>query len=77
MSPEHTLRVLYHKDSGEITFYQYMHAWFPWYKKIWTMIKYIFGYYHGYGHYDCTLLKLRDYNKMKKLLDKSEKEQQK
>ena len=47
---------------------------YPWYKRIWYAIKYVFGYKSRYGDWDTILLKENDLVRLRNLLDEAIKE---
>lgn len=72
-SDEHTLRFALDEDHGDIFAGVFLHNWEPFYKRVWIAIKYIFGYKCRYGHWDTFMMKSEDYNRLRALLDASEK----
>lgn len=62
-TPEHTVRFARDEDCTYITFFL---EGGPWYKRVVTGLKYIFGYKCRYGHFDEVVL--RD-DKVKKLVE--------
>ena len=69
-SPEHTLRFVYDPDYNELYTEVLLSQYRNIFKRIWTAIKYIFGYECRYGHFDCWMLKVEDCNGIKDLLNK-------
>lgn len=51
-SPEHTFKISFDKEEGELYLQVFLTTWEPWYKRIWPAVKYIFGYKCKYGHFD-------------------------
>jgi hypothetical protein len=72
---EHDLRVVYDPHDGHIIFeVQLNPSWRPWYQRIWTALRYVFGsrVQCKYGAYDCTILRRQDYHVLRELMYKSE-----
>ena len=69
----HVLRFTLDLEEGDIWTENHLRHTNPWYKRIWLAIKYIFGYQSKYGAFDCVTLEPPDYDRLRKLLDKSEK----
>jgi hypothetical protein len=71
---EHTLRFTLDPEDGELYTEVYLgHATDSFFRRMWIAIKYIFGWQSKYGAFDCTLLKVEDYSKLRALLEQSEK----
>lgn len=68
----HDIRFTFDPHDGDIWLDVNLVAVDPWYKRILTAIKYVFGKDRAYGDYDCTLLRIEDYAKLRTLFDKSE-----
>lgn len=82
ISCEHTLRFMYFEEELETekhisqTANLYLTIQldkYPWYKRIWMGIKYIFGYRCKYGYYNEWIMHPDDIPRLKALLDKFEK----
>jgi hypothetical protein len=69
---DHTLRFILDPNDGTLFTEIHLRPQI-WYERIWKGIKYIFGYPCKYGYWDCTHLKHSEYDKLRNLLDKSEK----
>jgi hypothetical protein len=76
-SDEHTLRFILDLDKREtknpdpmIYTNVYLNNWEHWYKRVWTAIKYVFGYKCKYGHWDCFILRYEDADRMIAMLTK-------
>jgi len=67
-SAEHTLRFVIDEEDVYTEVHLTTKAW---YKRIWTAIKYIFGFASRYGCYDCTLIKPEDYDRFIDLFTKA------
>jgi len=71
-SPEH--RLVFTCDIGdefsEIWTEVYLHTYENIFKKIWTAIKYVFGYKCQWGHFDCFVLQEKDARRLRDMLDK-------
>lgn len=71
-SVEHTLRFVLDlsPDDPGIHTEVYLGA-YPWgWKRIWTGLRYIFGYKTQYGAWDCFLLKPEDAPRLRAMLDR-------
>lgn len=66
---EHTLRFTLDKKDHEIYTSVFLNDWMPLYKKIWTAIKYVFGYKCRYGHWDCWIMQAEDAKRLRDMLD--------
>ena len=70
-SDEHILRYTYYQDDEweelytHIALHQYRNFW----KRLWTGIKYIFGYESRYGHWDCVSLTKKDAIRLRDFLN--------
>ena len=72
---EHTLRFVYDKDEKEIYTSIFLNNYHKWYERVWSGLKYIFGYKCKYGHWDCWIMRNEDLNKMKAMIKKFEDDQ--
>jgi len=70
---EHTLRFVYVPEYGDLNTEVYLRQYRRWYKRLWLAIKYVFGYQSKYGAFDCTMLQREEYDKLRDLLNRSEK----
>lgn len=71
-SEEHTIRLAIDEEDGHIYTSVFLNDWERWYKRLWKAIKYLFGYKCKYGHFDCTMLRPEDYDRIRNLLTLSE-----
>lgn len=71
-SPEHTLHIEYDPDVDTIAFNMHLNQYRNIFKRIWTAIKYVFGYKCKYGHWDVFELKREDIPKFKEILESLE-----
>ena len=57
-SNEHRLVFTLDPEDEEFPIYvsTFLHSYYPWYKRIWVAIKYVFGYRSRYGHFDSMIL---------------------
>ena len=67
----HVIRFSLDHEDGSLWLEAHMCLWLPWYRRVWHAIRYVFGYPRLYGHYDITLLRNEDYDRLKALLDRS------
>ncbi len=70
---DHNVRFEVDNEIGTISISVPLNHWLPWWKRIWLAIKYVFGKTQRYGHYDTIQLNPNDYEKIKTILDQSEK----
>lgn len=68
----HTFRVTLDPQDGDVYIDVRMNYWEPWYKRIWNAVKYVFKKDTAYGHYDVTLLREEDYDRIRDILKRSE-----
>jgi hypothetical protein len=59
-SSEHTLRFDYDPIDGELYTTAYLHAYRPWYQRLWLAVKYVFGRNRNFGDFDCWSLNPSD-----------------
>lgn len=68
----HAIRLTLDPRDGEIWLDIRLNYCDPWYKRILTAIKYVFKRPVAYGHYDVTMLKEEDYDRIRDMLKRSE-----
>ena len=71
-SIEHTLIATYDEQEDLepwVSLSVHLKQYFPWYKRIWVAIKYIFGHQSNYGAFDEFIFKKEDVNKLQKIVD--------
>ena len=67
----HTIRFNLDED-GEIYMETRLFMCVPWWKRVWLAIGYVFGSpTRRFGHYDCTLLREEDYERLMKMFVQS------
>lgn len=72
---EHTLRFkLDTHDPNDVELYTsvFLNQYRGFFKRLWIAVKYLFGYKCKYGHWDCTMIKLEDADRLIKLLESYE-----
>jgi len=70
-SDEHTLRFTLSLDDPAYIYTSVFLGSYPWgWRRIWTGIKYLFGYKCKYGHWDCFMLRPEDAARLRSLLDR-------
>lgn len=67
-SAEHTIRFVEDKNENEISVEIQLSQYMNVFQRIWNSIKYICGYKCKYGHWDVTLIKNEDRERIIKLL---------
>lgn len=68
----HTFRVTLDPQDGDVYIDVRMNYWEPWYKRVWNAVKYVFKRDVAYGHYDVTMLREEDYDRLRDILRRSE-----
>ena len=71
-TPEHTIRFIYEEDVHikDTVYLCVFLQHFPFFKRIWIAIKYIFGYKCIYGHFDEAVLNKEGIDKLRNFLEK-------
>jgi hypothetical protein len=59
-SAEHTLRFDYDPADGELYTTVFLHAYRPWYQRVWLAVKYVIGRNRRYGDFDCFTMDPQD-----------------
>jgi len=70
MSNEHTLRFSLDAFDTELYVSVFLNQHRSFFGKLWTAVKYIYGYKCKDGHWDCTMLKVEDADRLIALLQK-------
>lgn len=73
ISDEHTLKFkLDAHDPTDVELYTsvFLNQYRGFFSRLWVAIKYVFGYKCKYGHWDCTILRLEDADRLIALLQK-------
>lgn len=65
---EHLLRFVLDNDEHTIYTSMFMNQYRPWYRRIGTAFKYIFGAKCRYGHWDCWTLQKEDVGRLKGMI---------
>lgn len=68
----HVVRLSFDPNDGDIHLEVRLGHVFPWYKRAWLALKYVLGRDVAYGHYDETLLREEDYDRLRDLMRQSE-----
>ena len=71
-SLEHQLVFWYDEESGELYCEPHLVTHRGFLKRLWTGLKYAFGYKSRYGQWDSTIFKEEDLQQLKDYLDKGE-----
>ena len=71
-SSEHTLKFVFDEEYGDLTTEIFLNDYRNVFKRIWTAVKYVFGYKCRYGHWDCWIMLPEDASAMRDLLDRFE-----
>ncbi len=69
---DHVIRVSLDPDDGDLYIDVRLNSYIAWYKRVWAALKYVFKVDVAFGHYDCTLIKDEDYDRLRDLLKRSE-----
>jgi hypothetical protein len=67
-SSEHAIVFVLDKENKELWLEIHLNTYLPWWKRVWSAIKYIFGYKSEYGHFDCWMMRPDDANKIIELM---------
>ena len=67
----HVFRFVLDERDGDLWLEVQLNLWRPWYKRLWSAIRFVFGRPEAYGHFDTTHLREEDYVKLHALLDRS------
>ena len=71
--PEHTLRFCYDPSDGELWLGAYVSSnYLGFFRRLWRGIKYVFGGYSKYGHFDTMLFRPEDIPRLQALLGKAQ-----
>ncbi len=68
-SDEHTLKFTLDEEQPEVYTSVFLYS-DSWLQRLWTAVKYVFGYKCKYGHFDCFLMREEDADRMISLLHK-------
>lgn len=67
---EHTLRFkLDTHDPVGLYLSVFLNQYRGFFGRVWIAVKYLFGYKCRYGHWDCTMIKLKDADRLIRLLE--------
>lgn len=70
-SDEHAIRFLYDPEDGSITVSTFLgHAGAGFFGRLWKAAKYVCGYRCKYGHFDSTILRAEDKERLVALLSR-------
>ncbi len=72
-SDEHTLKFTFDKENKELYTSVFLFNYEPIWKRIWTAIKYVFGYKSKYGDWDSFSMRIEDADKLIGLLEEFKK----
>lgn len=67
----HTFRFTLDPSDGELWLDVRLNRYEPWYRRVWIAVRYVFKRPEAYGHYDITMLREEDYDRISKLFDVS------
>jgi hypothetical protein len=70
-SDEHVFSFVFDPEDGELILSTYLHQYQGFFKRIWTAVKYVFGYKSKYGHWDTTLLDAESIERLRDLCQRS------
>ena len=68
----HTIRFSHSPCDGEVWLEMHLNYYDRWWKRVWNALKYVFKRDVAYGHYDVTMLREEDYDRIRDLLKQSE-----
>ena len=69
-SPEHTLRFVYDPQDNEIYTEVFLCQYRNPFQRIWTALKYVFGFKCKFGHWDCWLMQDEDCKRLVELVNR-------
>lgn len=67
----HIFRFVLDETDGEIWLEVNLNVWTPWYARVWHAIRFVFGFKQAYGHFDVTMLRPEDHDRLHALLYKA------
>ncbi len=68
----HVVRFTLDPSDGEVWLDVRLNHYDPWWKRVWNAVRYVFKRDVAYGHYDVTMLREEDYDRLRDLLKRSE-----
>lgn len=68
----HTVRFTLDPSDGELWLDVHLNYCDPWWKRILNVVKYVFKRPAAYGHYDVTMIREEDYDRIRDLLKRCE-----
>ena len=69
-STEHTLRFMWDDEDNSIYTEVFLNQYHNFFQRLWTAVKYVFGYKCQYGHFDCFIMQPKDTARLRQMLDK-------
>lgn len=69
---EHVLRFTLNTEDREIFTSVFLDDKFPWYRRLWSALRYLFGCKCEYGHFGTWLMEEEDVGRFKEMLTKFE-----
>lgn len=69
---EHVLKFTLDIEDREIYTSVFLEARLPWYRRLWSALKYVFGYKCEYGHFGTWIMEEEDVGRFKEMLTKFE-----
>jgi hypothetical protein len=64
----HIFRFVFDPEDGEMWLEVHLNHYKPWYKRLVIAFRYFFKRVEAYGHYDVTMIREEDLNKLQNLL---------
>jgi hypothetical protein len=64
----HSIRFNVENDTGDVYVSTHINHCYPWYKRIWYALRYVFKQDSIDGHYDISYIKYEDYDKLRDIL---------
>lgn len=68
----HTIRFTHDPQDGEVWLEVQLRTYEPWHKRVWNALRYVFHKPVTSGHFDCTVLREEDYDRLRDLFNQSE-----
>lgn len=69
---DHVFRFTLDPNDGDVLLEAHLNHYGSWWKRVWNAIRYVFKRPVAYGHYDVTMLKEEDYDRLRDLFRRSE-----
>lgn len=68
-SCEHTMRLVYDPDDGDLWAEIHLAQSRPWWRRMWPALRHVFGYRSKYGNWDCLLFRPEEAGRLTAVLE--------